>query len=135
MNYYVNQITADKWSGALTDDEVIVTPTVDDLHRAIEALDATVKTSVFLQGEDGAHLAIGGGSGQYVVYVSPSDRQFWNLIANGADRSKTVSLFVGGQDGDYPARQVVDKNVTTKAAEGFFFKGERDPSLHWELQK
>jgi hypothetical protein len=42
---------------------------------------------------------------------------------------------VGGQDGDYPARQVVDKNVTVKAAESFFFKGERDPSLHWELQK
>jgi hypothetical protein len=135
MNCFVNRIIADKWSGALTEDEVIVSPTFDDLRRVIESLDANVKTSVFLEGENGAYLAVGGGSGQYIVYVSPSDQQFWNLIANRTERNEKISLVVGGQDGDYAARQVVDKNSAIKAAKRFFLKGELDRSLHWELQK
>ena len=135
MKYFVNEITADKWIGVKTDDEVIATPTVDDLHRVIEALDADVKTSVFLKGENGAYMAIGGGLGKYVVFVSPSDQKFWNLIAREGATNETVSIVIGGQEGDYPARQVVDKNAAMKAAESFFSQGERDPSLHWELQK
>ena len=135
MNFYVNQIAADRWSGVLTDDDVIVSPTLDDLHRVIGALDANIRTSVFLKGDNGAYLAIGGGTGKYIVYASPSDQQFWNLIANRPDENGIVSLAVGGQDGDYPARQVVDKNIAIMAAESFFLKGERDPSFHWELQR
>jgi len=133
MSCYVSQVTADKWSGVLTDDEVILSPTINDLRRVIEAMDAIVRTSVFLEGEN-SHMAVGGGDGQYVVYVSPADNQFWNVIASETDSEDKVSLVVGGQDGDYPARQVVDKSAAIKAAERFFLDGERDPSLHWELQ-
>lgn len=135
MGYFVNQITADKWIGVSTEDEVVVSPDLEDLHRTIEALDAEIKTSVFLKAETGAYMAIGGGHDQYVVYISPADQEFWNLIADEADANGTISLVIGGQDGDYPARQVVDKNIAMKAAESFFLKGEREPSLHWELQK
>jgi hypothetical protein len=135
MSVFVNQITADNWSNEVTNDEVIISPTVADLHRVIDLLDADVRTSVFLYGDNGAYLAIGGGNGQYIVYVAPSDKQFWNLTSNEADESEMISLVVGGQESEYDARQIVTKDIAIKAAESFFTKGDIDPSLHWNLQQ
>jgi len=134
VNNFVNQITADKWVGAVTDDAVIEFPTLQDLHRVIEALDANVKTSVFLAGGNGAYMAIGGGFGRYVVYISLRDKEFWNLYSGGTGANNVVSIVIGGQDGYYADRQVVDKNTAIKAAEYFFLNGEPDPAFHWERQ-
>lgn len=135
MSFYGNYISADHWSGLENDEEEIGSPALDDLYRLINALNAKDRTLVCLGGQHGSHLAIGGGGGQYIVYISDPNQQHWNLIAESEDRQAVISLIAGGQDGDYPARQVVDKNSAIKAAASFFLKGERDPSLHWELQK
>jgi len=135
MRFYVNHISADHWSGVQNDEEAIESPSVNDLFRLIKVLNAKDRTLLCLGGQHGSYMAIGGGNRQYVVYISDSNQQLWNLIAEGAEAKLAETLIVGGQDGDYPARQIVGEEIATKAAESFFLKGERDPSLQWELQK
>ena len=118
----------------LCNDEEIDAPTIDDLDRIIEALDAKIRTMVSLYGQDGSFLSIGGGEGQYVVYVSLPDEQLWNLLSNQENRKGVVLLNAGGQEGDFPCRQVVDKPRALRAARTFFIKGQLDTALQWERQ-
>jgi hypothetical protein len=134
MHTFVNRIVTDKWSGLLCDEDEIHAPTVDDLDRVIEELDAKTHTLVSLYGESGAYLSIGGGAGQYVAYASTSDEQLWNLLSDSDDRNGIVLLNAGGQEGDFPARQVVDKVLALQAARVFFGTGKLDFALRWEKQ-
>lgn len=134
MRAFVNRITCDRWNGVLCENDEIDMPSIDDLNRAVEALNSATRTLVFLNGQNGSHLAIGGGAGRYVVYVSTSDEDFWNLVADKNDSAGQVMLNAGGQEGDYPVRQVVDKLHALQAAHKFFKTGELDPSLKWEKQ-
>jgi hypothetical protein len=42
---------------------------------------------------------------------------------------------IGGQEGDYPSRHVVDREKAVRAALCFLESSRRDPTLAWELQK
>ena len=132
---YVNRMVADKWTGVLCYEDETLTPTADDVNQAVQALDAKTRTLVSLYGRDGAHLTIGGGTGQYVVYASSSDEQLWNLVADtGEAQSGVVMLNAGGQEGDFPARQVIAKPQALQAAQTFLQTGALDSSLRWERQ-
>ena len=134
MHTFVDRVVADRWSGLLCDESEIHAPTVDDLVRVIEELDAKTQTLVSLYGKEGAYLSIGGGAGQYVAYASTSDEQLWNLLSDSDDRNGIVLLNAGGQEGDFPARQVVDKLRALQAARVFFETGKLDSALRWEKQ-
>ncbi len=104
------------------------------LESAIKDLDAHRKTLVLLETEDETHMAIGGGLGKYVVYVTFDNEDFHYLI----DPSKTdteETLVVGGQEGLYPAKLCVDLATTLKAAKTFAEFGTMEKSVVWERDR
>jgi hypothetical protein len=90
MQTFVDRIVADKWRGVLCDEDQIHAPSIADVDRVVDSLDAKTRTLVSLHGKDGAHLSIGGGPGRYVVYASTSDGQLWNLFVDSDDQRGVV---------------------------------------------
>ena len=129
----VLKILSDRWDGVFNHEEIVETPTTGDFDRLLDRMDSKVHTMIMLQRERDAHMGIGGGSGKYVVYVTYDNETFWNLIA--AERAPgAVMLNVGGQEGEYPARQVVAQDRARQAGRTFLATGELDRSLRWEMQ-
>lgn len=126
-------IHGDSWRGVLNDEWRVDDPSWDDVSKAIGRLDAKTFTMVTIQGPGEQHLAVGGGAGRYVVYATFDNCDFWNLLVATADDG-TVLLNAGGQEGDYPACQIVDLHQAETAAQAFFVGLQLDPSLRWEKQ-
>ena len=78
-------------------------------------------------------MAVGGGDERFVVYATSDNEEFHNLIGSG-DPNRTSSLFVGGQEGDYPAHTIVDIDQALAAAKTFAETGKLDAELRWESQ-
>lgn len=131
---FVDRVVADKWTDVYCDEEEITKPSLSDIDDVITALDANVRTFVSLYGQDGTYLAIGGGSGQYVVYASICNEQLWNLLSDKDAGKDIVLLNAGGQEGDFPVRQVVSKLQALQAARTFSLTGQLDTNLLWEKQ-
>ena len=126
-------LRTDLWHDITCDEFCVESPTEADVMQSIDALDAETKTALTLERE-GASISVGGGRGRYVVFVTVGDDQkFWNLLSDYADTG-AVMINIGGQEGDYPARHVVDKEQAMRAALCFLESGRRDPALTWELQ-
>jgi hypothetical protein len=124
----------DHWHGVTCDEICIESPQDADVTRSIEALDAASRTALTLDRAE-ASISVGGGQGRYVVFVTVGDdEEFWNLLSE-ADATGVVMINIGGQEGDFPARQVVDQEKATRAALCFLESGRRDPTLTWELQQ
>jgi hypothetical protein len=127
-------LRTDHWHGSTCDEICIESPQDADVTRAIDALDSTSRTTVTLERAN-ASMTVGGGQGQYVVFVAVGeDEEFWNLLSE-ADATGIVMINIGGQDGDFPARHVVDHKKAARAALCFLESGRRDPTLTWALQK
>jgi hypothetical protein len=127
-------LLTDQWHGVTCDEICIESPQDADVTRSIEALDAASRTTLTLERAE-ASMTVGGGQGRYVVFVRVGDdEEFWNLLSE-ADATGVVMINIGGQEGDFPARQVVDHEKATRAALCFLESGRRDATLTWELQK
>jgi hypothetical protein len=127
-------LRTDHWHGVTCDEICIESPQDADVTRSIEALNATSRTTLTLDRAE-ASISVGGGQGRYVVFVTVGDdEEFWNLLSE-ADATGVIMINIGGQEGDFPARQVVDHEKATRAALCFLESGRRDPTLPWELQK
>lgn len=68
-----------------------------------------------------------------MVYATFDNCDFWNLLSVALD-DDIVSLNAGGQEGDYPARHIVDLRDAQAAAQSFLEGLTLDPSLRWEKQ-
>jgi hypothetical protein len=106
-------------------------PSLQDVTTAVQRLDGKTRTLVTLEAADDHHLAVGGGGGRYIVYVTLDNIQFKNLIIPGKSGPKVI-LTCGGQEGDFAAKQCVDLDAATRAAETFALTGQPDPELAWE---
>ena len=103
------------------------------IETAIKNLDAHQKTLVLLETEGETHMAVGGGLGRYVVYVTFDNESFHYLI-DPAKAKIEETLIVGGQKGYYPAKLCVDLSTTLKAAETFTKLGILEKSVVWEKE-
>lgn len=126
-------IHGDRWQGVLNHEWRIDRASPSDLEHALDQLDGRIHTMLSIQGEGEHHLAIGGGAGQYVVYATFDNEQFWNL-QRSQPASGTILLNAGGQEGDYPAEQVVTKEQARAAALTFLDVGQLDPTQRWLKQ-
>src|SRR5689334_10277951 len=106
MNTFVNRMTIDRWNGTFCTEDEIRAPSITDIDQIIDKLDAKSRTLACLYGQDGSCLCIGGGAGRYVVYAS-NKSEFWNLLVNGPEEKGVIMVNAGGQEGDFPARQVI----------------------------
>jgi hypothetical protein len=127
----VEMLFGDRWDGVLNHDWRIEHASSADFEQALDRLDAKVHTLITVQREGEQHLAIGGGAGQYVVYATFDNEQFWSLL-RALPATGTVMLNAGAQEGDYPASQVVTMAQARSAGLVFLATGELDPSQRWE---
>ncbi len=108
-------------------------PTIAAIRAEIRRLDQAAHSSVILSAGEEEHLCVGGGSGQYLVYFTPDNLRFWNLINRGSTRGKTT-ITVGGQEGEYAGRQLVSLQQAIAAAVTYARLGQMDAELSWEEQ-
>ena len=123
----------DRWNDMLDEGWQLENPSAIELEEALRRLDAKAYTMLTLTTGPNRHLAIGGGDGRYVVYASIDNDQFFNLVRPDAP-SGTVLLKVGGQEGDFPAAQIVTLAQAQAAALFYLDASELDPSQRWVAQ-
>lgn len=126
-------IRGDIWRGLLKDEWHVDSPSCEELFSAIRRLDGKAHTMVVIEGQGAQHLAIGGGAGRYVVYATFDNWDYWNLL-NATARDGSACVNIGGQEGEYPARQIVDLQQAETAARWFWERVELEPNLQWEKQ-
>jgi hypothetical protein len=127
------KILGDCWKGELNHEWSVDDAAEGDLDRALERLDARTYTIVTIQGDGEQHLTVGGGAGQFVVYATFDNDEFWNLV-RPESATGVVWLNAGGQEGDFPAAQVVAKEQAQAAGRIFLNSGRLDPSQQWQKQ-
>jgi hypothetical protein len=126
---YVSKLNRDARRG--WEEEVVVNPSWQDIEAAINALDGKLRTVITISGEGEAHMAVGGGdSGQYVVYATFDNANFFTLLSLDQSEGKLL-LFVAGQEGDYDKKIVVDLQSALTAAKTFAEDGKIDTTLEW----
>jgi hypothetical protein len=115
--------------------ELFDDPAWQDIETAIRRLDGRKCTMLILEiGDPVPHMGIGGGEdGKYIVYTTPDNWVFHNLINPQAAPGKSL-LVAGGQRGDYANRQCINLPEVLRAAKTYAETGELDPSLVWEKQ-
>jgi hypothetical protein len=77
------------------------------------------------------HMAIGGGMGKYLVYMT-TDNECFHYLINPIMPDHDETLVVGGQEGIYPAKWCADLSTTLKAARTFAEFGTVEQSVVWE---
>jgi hypothetical protein len=115
----------------------ISAPTWEEVISEIRAMDGQIITNVMLgEPQEGTpdmmpYIAIGGGAGEYFVFVTFDDTRFYSLISSEAAQG-TGKLVVGGQMGEFPLREIVDEVTLMKAVQTFFESGALNSDLRWE---
>ena len=127
------KILGDHWEGVLNREWSIEEASSADLDRTLDRLDARTYTMVTIQADGDRHLTIGGGAGQYVVYATFDNEEFWNLL-RPQPIVGTVLLNAGGQQGDFPAAQVVDMEQARAAGRAFLDACHLNPTQQWQKQ-
>jgi Immunity protein Imm1 len=109
-------------------------PSWSDIETAIRSLDGETRTLVVLGiGNPVPHMAIGGGTGgQYILYETPDNLTFHNLINLNADDKSKVRLTAGGQEAEYRSKLCVGLAEVLRAAKTYAESGQIDPTLNWE---
>ena len=134
MTAQIVSIVSDNWNGIHCREQQVKDPSEDDALDAARALDGRTKTLVAVSAADGSSLTIGGGAGQYVAYVSTNDERCFNLLADQEQSSGTVSLVAGGQEGDFPAEQIVKLDQVLRAVKFFYQAAGMDSGQRWRSQ-
>ena len=102
-----------------------------EIEVAIRSLDGHQQT---LETEDEAHLAIGGGKGRYVVYLT-FDNEVFHYVVDPLKLGMDEKLVVGGQEGIYPTKLCVGLDMALSAAKTFAKFGIIEKSIIWEQDK
>lgn len=115
--------------------DLLDNPTCQDIEAAIRRLDGDSCSMLVLGiGDPVPHMGIGGGEdGKYIVYATPDNWVFYNLINPKAPPGKSF-LVAGGQRGDYANKQCVGLAEVLSAAKTYAESGRLESSLVWEKQ-
>lgn len=107
-------------------------PTWDEVEAAIRALDGRDRNDIYLVpriADPETFLGVGGGGGRYLVTGIIASERFPTVVkelGRGAKRheGERELLVVGGQEGDYPRRWIIDLETALRAARAFHETGE-----------
>jgi hypothetical protein len=120
------QLTICEWRGATLTEMIVEHPPWEAVESAIRALDNRERNDVYLTpapAEPETYLCIGGGAGRYVVAGAVCNEEFPMLLDPSRAAEPPERLTVGGQEGEYPAPQVVGLTTALAAARAFFDAG------------
>lgn len=123
-------VYGDRWTGVHNDEWEIDEATLEEFDQALDRLDARTYTMVTIQGDGEAHFSVGGGGGRYVAYATFDNEEFWSLL-HPESSGGVILLNAGGQEGDYPAREVVSLEQARAAGRVFFLQQSLDPAQQW----
>ena len=125
---HINLIVETSTGDTITE---VAGPRDEDVEGAVGALDGKSVTLATLEVGDQAHLAIGGGPSQFIVYVTHDNERFFTATSPGQPAEPKVALVAGGQLGEFPGDEVVDRATALQASLHFAKFKERDPSIVW----
>jgi hypothetical protein len=131
---FISKFSVDNWETTQNKNLVIPAQNWTGIETVIKELDGQHKTLVTLETDGETHMAIGGGTSQYLVYLTFDNETFHYLV----DPSKSdiaQSLVVGGQEGIYPAKLCVGISAVLKAAKTFAEFGTMEKSVSWEKDR
>lgn len=124
-------VIVDEWSGVKSRESTLKDATWADVARLIRRLDARRHTIVNLKIDDGNHLTVGGGNGRLIVTVTADGDRFFDLVRAAPIDTSTIRLNVGGQEGEYPADQVVDEDTAIACAMTYLKSSKMDERFKW----
>jgi len=133
----------DTWAGSLCRVDTRIRPSLADVEQAIRRLDQHRHSICTIRLVTGRHLVVGGGLGRYIVYVDNRDGTFEEARRRDpVDPGTSLSLTIGGQEGDYPAEAVLDLESTWAVTrrllvdvlpdDGLLVAGLLDDGVAWE---
>jgi hypothetical protein len=142
---FVTHLDYDEWAAEVLRPgylhREIAHPDWEQIEATIRALDGVAQTEVALRASnenpaDTPHMMIGGGNeGRYIAYATYDGRRLFDLHRSGAGSptdDEDMRVVVGGQEGIYYAREVVDLATVLVAARAFALDGELAPELNWD---
>lgn len=129
----IEEVRFDEWNDLSLSESTIRDPKYEDVSAALHRLDAKKYTMLTCVACDNSTLVVGGGSGAYIVYYSPDDLVFYILLGNES-ASGSIVINIGGQEGDYSQRHVIDIDCALKALKFFYTTAQMDEEQKWERQ-
>lgn len=128
---FISSFSVEDWQDNQNKGLVQLAKDWQQIEAAIKQLDGHHRTLVTLDAEGKTHMAISGGEGKYLVYLTFNNEQF-HYVVDLSNPDLEEILVVGGQAGIYPAKLCVDKDTALKAAKTFAEFGIMDKSVMWE---
>lgn len=116
-----------QWNHPHMESADILNPTWDQVEDAIHALDEETRNDLYLHplaSNPETYLAVGGGSGRYLVTGSIDNERFPTVVKGSESTPTRELLVVGGQAGDYPSEWIHDLDLALRAARSFYETGE-----------
>ena len=114
----ISSASWDTLEGDFLEEQEAEAPSLELLDEVFRSLDGVTHTLLCVQHDGGASLMIGGGPTQYVVCLETAEGSLYTLTRE-TDETAKVCLTAGGQEGDYPGRQVVGKELARGALTWF----------------
>lgn len=128
---FISKLSVEDWQGNQNRGSVQPVKAWTQIEAAISQLDGHHKTLVTLESDGETHMAVGGGKGKYIVYLTFDNEQF-HYVVEPSKPDVEENLTVGGQEGAYSAKLCVDINAALKAAKAFAERGAMEKSVIWE---
>ena len=128
---FISKLSVEDWQGNQNKGSVQTVKAWTEIESAISQLDGHHKTLVTLEADDEIHMAVGGGRGRYIVYLTFDNERF-HYVVEPSRPDVEENLTVGGQEGAYPAKLCVGINSVLKAAKAFAELGAMEKSIIWE---
>jgi hypothetical protein len=123
----IELLTVCEWNGPHMERAEFPQPTWDQVEDSIRDLDEQTHNDLYLHPDASnldMYLAIGGGSGRYVVTGSINNERFPTAVKGVESNAARELLVVGGQAGDYPRNWILDLDSALRVARSFFETGE-----------
>lgn len=128
---FITKFSTENWIGNQNRVCVKQAQNWQEIESAIRELDGYDKTLVTLETNHKTHMAVGGGAGKYIVYLTFDNESFYSLV-DPTQGDKDEAIVVGGQEGIYPAKSCVGLSATLKVAKTFAEFGTLEKSVIWE---
>lgn len=128
---FISKLSVEDWQGNQNKGSVQTVKAWTEIESAISQLDGHHKTLVTLEADDEIHMAVGGGRGRYIVYLTFDNERF-HYVVEPSRPDVEENLTVGGQEGAYPAKLCIGINSALKAARAFAELGAMEKSIIWE---
>ena len=128
---FISKFSVEDWEGNQNKGLLEPVGGWPEIETAIKELDGQRRTLVTLEADGETHMAIGGGTDSYVVYLT-FDNETFHYLVNPSNLDADKSLTVGGQEGVYPAKLCIGIDAVLKAAKTFAELGTMEKSVTWK---